>query len=374
MKIVIDCFKLIKGAGKSIGIYNLTVSLVRNLVNYQQRTEEQGIKNAEIIVVGNQYNRLDFEQPGITFTEVEKYDPRNKLHCILWELFAVSSFCKKLDADRVIFPRGFCALTHPVKDIVIIHDMIPFYYHEHYPGYFRKLENAYIMNRLKNSALKCGRVITISEASKNEIIRYCGKEPGDITVIYNGCNPVSFDGGSKSGNESPYICAMTSGLPHKNAKGIFRAYKKYCEISDQPIDLKVIGVSDTAGIEFDERIKKKITCFKYIREDEELHKLIAGAEVFLFLSYVEGFGFPPIEAMQLGVPVICSDRSSLREVVGNAAVLADPDDAEGIAAKLEELIGTEDLRNEKILLARENVKRFYWDRVIQKYWETIMKE
>lgn len=373
MRIVIDCFKLVKGAGKSIGIYNLSLNLVKNLVASKDTMEDEKIRNSELIILGNQYNQEDFDIQGVKFLRISNYNPLSKIHCIIWELFAVSMACKKLKADRIVFPRGFCALTHPAKDIVIIHDMIPFYYHEHYPDYFNKLENAYIMNRLKASARSCNRIITISEASKKEIMKYCKVNENRICVIHNGCNEITIEKDSSLIDEKQYIFAITSKLPHKNAQKIFEAYKKYCEISDEPLKLKVVGVEDTIGIEFPEDIKTKISCYKYVENDDELHAIMRGAKVFLFLSFVEGFGFPPIEAMQLGVPVICSNRSSLPEIVGSAAILLDPENIDEIAYEINRIDEDFSKSSELVRLGYKNIERFYWNTISPVYWKELIR-
>ena len=119
MKLVIDCFKLVKGNGKSIGIYNLTKNLVLNLAKYKNSQDK-------IIVLGTKYNREDFDIPGVKFVSV-KYNPKNKLVCIIWELYLVNEALKKIRADKVLFPRGFAPMKKVCKEYVIIHDMIPFY-------------------------------------------------------------------------------------------------------------------------------------------------------------------------------------------------------------------------------------------------------
>lgn len=372
MRIVIDCFKQVKGAGKSIGIYNVAHSMIQNLILERSRTENEQIRNAEIVVLGNQHNACDFQMDGVKFVEIQKFDPLNKIHCVLWELFEVSRVCKKLKADRVLFPRGFCALTHPVKDIVMIHDLIPFYYDEHFPGVFGKLENAYIMNRLKASAKTADRVLTISEASKRDILKYCGVLEDKITVVHNACNAISFDE-EKLPQEKPYICAVTSGLPHKNARGILESYKKYCEVASDPIDLVVIGIADTSACELPDVVKEKITCHKFIKSNQDMYRIINNSTVFLFLSLVEGFGLPPIEAMQLRVPVICSNVSSLPEVVGDAAVLVDPMCPEAVAEKLDSLIRDGQQQVELTEKGVQNVKRFSWETRAKLYWEELLR-
>lgn len=372
MKIVIDCFKQVKGVGKSIGIYNVAISLVSNLSIEKGKTDNQQIKESEIIVLGNKYNKEDFNIPGVQFVEISNYNPLNKVHCVLWELFGVSKECKKLGADKVLFPRGYCALTHPIEDIVLIHDLIPFYYDEHFPGIFNKTENAYIMNRLKQSARKSKKIITISEASKADILKYCGVNEDKITVINNACNAVDYVV-NKDPSVTPYICAITSGLPHKNAKGILKSYEEYRKLSNSPIDLHVIGIDKNYESSISEETKKHIHFHKYIKSNQDMYKLISNAEIFLFLSLIEGFGLPPIEAMQLEVPVICSNISSLPEVVGDAAIQVNPEDYRQVGEKILLLHENEELRKELVNKGKENVKRFSWDGRAKLYWNAILK-
>lgn len=371
MRIVIDCFKQVKGVGKSIGIYNVAVSLVNNLVLEKRKTDNHTIKTSEIIVFGNKFNREDFKIEGVQFVEIDNYNPLNKMHCIWWELFGASKQCRKYKADKILYPRGYCTLTHPVEDIVLIHDMIPFYYAENFPGVFNKYENWYIMSRLKQSARTAKKIITISEASKADIIKYSGVSEKKITVINNACNVVNYIPTNDT-NNIPYISAITSRLPHKNAKGVLKSYEEYRKISNTPLDLHVIGIDESFQTDIDEETKKHVIFHKYIKDNKDMYKLISHSEMFLFLSLVEGFGLPPIEAMQLDVPVICSDVSSLPEVVGDAAILVDPMDYKQVAAELVNLQQNKDLRDELVKKGIENVRRFSWSGRAKLYWKTIL--
>lgn len=396
MNLVIDCFKLVKGAGKSIGIYNLAKSIVGHLGEKALELPEtedtagrRGVKVRDtVIVLGNAHNRKEFDVPGVTFVEM-KGNPLNKLYCILWELFLVKKYAKKYRADRILFPRGYRPMGRKgsvgrygdgqkIRDTVIIHDLIPFYYDEHYPGFFNKLENAYIMYRLKISMKKADRIITISEYSREDIM---DKVPGcgnKIRVIYNGVNDVSFrpEEDKTPGKEKrEYIVAMTSGLPHKNARGILMAYERYRQKTDTPLDLTVIGIEDTSPYpEMKRDAASHVTCHKFFREFDEMCRIVAGAKAYLFLSYAEGFGFPPLEAMQLGVPVVCSDRSSLPEVVADAGILVDPDDPDGAAFALRKVTEQKAVREELVRKGYENIKRFSWDSRADLYWKELLDE
>lgn len=362
MRLVVDCFKLVKGAGKSIGIYNLALNLVRELAS--------SLGDNELVVMGNQYNRKDFAVHGVEFMEIRK-DPLNKITCIFWELFEVSMRARRLGADRILFPRGYASMLHLTRESVIIHDMIPFYYHENYPGYFNRLENFYIRWRLKASARGADDVITISEASKRDIIKYSRVPAGRITVINNGYNRIPQKEYADPGEA--YILAITSGLPHKNAEGIVRTYERYCQMTDEPLLLKIVGIEDVGKFTGNPGVAGRISCLKYVEKNEDFYQLIYGARVFLFLSLIEGFGFPPIEAMQLGTPVVCSDVSSLPEVAGDAAVYVNPEDYDSAARALAGILADGEACGQLVRKGYENVKRFSWDRAGKKYREILFQ-
>lgn len=370
MKLVIDCFKLVKGQGKSIGIFNLTKNLIGNLVKENNRTKQI----EEIIILGTEKNRNDFSVDGATFAVVP-YDPSGTISCVFWELFRVKKYMKKYHGDRILFPRGYAPLFFYGKDTIIIHDLIPFYYHENFPGVFNPVENFYIMNRLKASIKHAESIITISEFSKKEIERRVPSAKGKVKVIYNGLNeiPVSADMFSDENNTGKeYLSAMTSRLPHKNAKGIMEAYRIYWSRTKNPLPLKVIGISSVEEFHMGEAAGDVI-CYPYVKDDRELFQVIAGSRIFLFLSLIEGFGFPPLEAMQLKVPVICSDRTSLPEVVNDGALLADPENPEEVADKIEQLLSDQDMCKRLVEAGERNCRRFEWDKEIKPYMEELTR-
>lgn len=369
MRLVIDCFKLVKGKGKSIGIYNLARSLAQQLA----ATNRNGEHCEEIIVLGNEYNRKDFDIPGIRFI-LMKGNPLNKLTCILWELFIVPFQAGKYKADRILFPRGYRPLVYRGKDTVIIHDLIPFFYDRHFPGVLNRVENAYIMSRLKASMKRADRIITISEFSRREMDSMCPGSGERARVIYNGLNEVKCSGETcRLIPKEPYIYATASGLPHKNAAGVLKTYEAYYRQAKKPARLIVVGIPGTDAYEISEEAAAHVTCYKYIERTEDMHSLLAGARAFLFLSLIEGFGFPPLEAMQLGVPVVCSDRTALAEVVGDAGLLTDPDNFAQTVECLNRVLSEEELRGDLIKKGYENVKRFGWDSRIKAYWEELTR-
>lgn len=363
MRIGFDCAKLAKGMGKSIGIYNVTKSVVTNLVG---RLPE----GVELVVFGNEMNRQDFDIDGVEFI-VSDINLESRKDFLMWELFRVNKYIKKYKIDRIVFPRGFTSLFCPVTDIIIVHDLIPFFYHKNFPGVLGKLENTYIMARLKQSVASADRIITISDYSKNDMVRMVPKAAKKTEVILHG-----FDHRKQLYDVEPaaedYIIGVTSVLPHKNAKGIVEAYKEYVKSNSNPAKLVLAGLKSLsdAGISVDEEIVGLIECKKFL-EDKEYFALFKNAKVLLFMSVIEGFGLPPLEAMELGVPVICSNRTSLPEVINDAGVLIDPDDVRAAAAALDKMLGDEEYRQEYIRKGYENLEKFRWEDKIQQYIKVL---
>lgn len=360
----IDCFKLEKGTGKSIGIYVFAERLVKNLATKANEYR--------IVVFGNEYNQSDFASDSIEFVQIQ-LNHRNKFICILWELYIVARYMKKYNIDEIILPRGFAPLIKQHKCMVVIHDMIPFYYNEHFKGVLNPYENFYIMNRLKASIVHAGKVVTISDYSKREILRILPQLEGDqIKVILHGFDYVKAGSNKKRSILSPYIFAITSMLPHKNAVGIVKSYESYYYRTTNPIQLVITGIEsvDDLKILIDKNIKDKIVCKKYLADDE-FYELFRHAECLLFLSLVEGYGWPPLESMQFGVPAIVSNRSSLPEIIGEAGILVNPEESEEVADKLLEVISNKSLRQELADKGIENLKRFNWDSQINLYIQYI---
>lgn len=153
---------------------------------------------------------------------------------------------------------------------------------------------------------------------------------------------------------------------------MIRSYQTYLEIAEKPLDLILIGVDQSFIAKESGVIKTKVKCLKYIDSNDELYRIISRSSVFLFLSLIEGFGLPPIEAMQLKVPVICSNVSSLPEVVGDAAILVDPRDYLSVARQLDKVITEEVLRADLIRKGLENIERFSGEKFAKSYWNTIL--
>ena len=185
-------------------IYNLAKNLTRNLA----QTNQNGEHCEEIVVLGNEYNRKDFEVPGVRFVQV-KGNATNRIVYTLWELFGVPRAVKREGGDRVLFPSGYRPLFYRGKDVIIVHDLIPFFYDQNFPGTLNRVENAYIMSRLRASIRHADRIVTISHYSQQEMEKICPGCESRTTVIYNGVNPVPCsDVPSLLKPDGPYLLSL----------------------------------------------------------------------------------------------------------------------------------------------------------------------
>lgn len=178
---------------------------------------------------------------------------------------------------------------------------------------------------------------------------------------------------SKYGVKEPYLLYVGSMYPHKNLERLIKAFSLVAEEYEN-LKLVLVGKRDY----FQERLGKEIENNKYgilgkekivfpafkvesgYVPDEDLAVFYKGALALVFPSLSEGFGLPPLEAMQFGVPVVASNATSIPEVCGAAALYFDPEDVEDIAAKIKALVKNESLREELVRKGFKNLERFSW--------------
>jgi glycosyltransferase involved in cell wall biosynthesis len=231
----------------------------------------------------------------------------------------------------------------------------------------------YAMMRL--SAVRCHKIVTISEFSKSQIVRYFKINASKITAIplagSNGAVSHQNDCG-RARQSAPYIVLFSSPFAHKNVPAAIEAYRLAKSNSRIQQKLLVIGTMPS-GLSIEQQPDIQVT--GYISRQEMLHTL-AGADLLINPSLYEGFGLPILEAMGLGVPVVCSRRASFPEVAGDAAVFFDPDSVQDMASKLALVANSDELRNELRTKGFSNERRFSWletARMTEKVYDEVIK-
>ncbi|HNX11086.1 MAG TPA: glycosyltransferase family 1 protein [bacterium] len=241
-----------------------------------------------------------------------------------------------------------------------------------------------ILYRLKNlayrqiiaSALRRARqVITVSNFTKQDIIEQFKIAPEKIVVTYEGVANLArghdslfvqkIDAGTalqKYHIPANFLLYIGNAYPHKNLEGLLRAFKKLQEDYPQ-LSLVLVGKPDY----FYERVQAYAqelglsgVIFPGYVPDQELELLYEKARAYIFPSFYEGFGLPPLEAMAKNCPVLSSDQSSLPEILGEAALYFDPRNIADMVKQAKLILSDEKLRQDLIARGRERVKLYSW--------------
>lgn len=248
------------------------------------------------------------------------------------------------------------------KVVLTVFDMI----HERFPESFVSREPTF---KAKSVAVgRADHVICISEHTRQDLIELVGTDPAKISVVHLGfslaASPPAGDG-KKAGR--PYLLYVGSRGGYKNFEGLLRAYAARQELR-QAYDLVAFGGGGFSAQE--QALMRSLgIADEHVRhaagDDSVLAGLYRQAALFVYPSLYEGFGIPPLEAMSFDCPVVCSDASSIPEVVGDAAELFDPHSSDALGAAVERVLSNTALRQTLIARGRERIKLFSWERCAQ---------
>jgi glycosyltransferase involved in cell wall biosynthesis len=275
--------------------------------------------------------------------------------------------------DAVHDPVGIAPFFSPgwpsnVGRVVTIHDMVPFVH----PETHARLTNLLFHKYMPRTVQHVDRVITDSESSKRDIERFFAVDPGRISRIYCGIGqqfrpqiPETIAEVSRRYDiHSPYILAVGALQARKNMESVIEAYARM-RTQHFPHRLVLVGPKAWKSQGIFQRIDQlgldqhvQLTGFV---DDQDLPAIYAGADCFVFPSLYEGFGFPPLEAMACGTPVVASNTSSLPEVIGDGGLMVAPQDVSALATAIIRVLTEPNvargLRQRGIVQA----KRFTWE-------------
>jgi glycosyltransferase involved in cell wall biosynthesis len=274
--------------------------------------------------------------------------------------------------------------TGPVfvhHQVCTIHDIIPI----DRPEWFSRSFVSWYKYLLPALAKSAQHLIAISEFTRLRIIEVLGVAPEKVSVVLNGIGP-EFTPRPASEVErvrktlgispAPYLLYVGSVEPRKNLARLLEAWERIHK-SCPDTQLLITGLSTRGSRVFSDVNISRIpesACFTGYVSDEDLPALYSGAVAFVYPSLYEGFGLPPAEAMACGTPVITSNGTSLPEVVGDAAVLVDPENVTSIADAILRVVNNESLRSEMSRRGIKRARRFTWDNAAAQTWEILSRE
>jgi glycosyltransferase involved in cell wall biosynthesis len=296
------------------------------------------------------------------------------------------------EVDLVHVPHTFWRpLITKAPYVITVHDLLDYMYRARTSNGMRRVVHSYMTRQVMHHA---ARIFAVSNFTKRDVGRYFNVDPARIEVVYNALDE-KFRGGHSTPEEqamirgryqvdSPFLLYAGRISPHKNVARIIEAFSalkgELAKDGAYP-DLKLIVIGDEVSKNPDIRravirsgMQHEVRFLGYV-PIEVLRIFFDMAKVFVFPSLYEGFGLPPLEAMAHGTPVVASNTSALPEVVGNAALLVNPENVFEISRALQRALTDQSLRERMKAAGIEQAQRFSWDvsvrRMIEVYQQVL---
>lgn len=284
----------------------------------------------------------------------------------LWTHLRLAAEVTRDRPDVLFVPAHVLPLAFGGRAVVTIHDLGYRFFPQAHPP----LSRLYLDWSTRWNSRRAAVVVADSEATRQDLMAHYGTDPGKIVVAYPG-----FDETLRPVREpeplaavrqryhipGDYVLYLGTLQPRKN---LIRLVDAFASLSDLDVRLVLAGRVGWLSEPIEERARQAGVILTGYIPDEDKAALLSGSSAFLFPSLYEGFGFPVLEAMACGVPVVCSHTSSLPELVGGihepAALLVDPLDTAGLAAGIQRILCDQALRKDLIQRGFDNVKRFSW--------------
>lgn len=306
---------------------------------------------------------------------------RHPLLYYIWFELVIPSVLKKIGADIFLSPDGYLSLHSKITQVVVMHDLN----FEHYPKDLPLSESWYYRKFFSKYAEKANRIATVSEFSKSDIMKHYHIDDEKIDVVYNGVNEIfqpvpeleKQQTKEKYTQGCAYFICVGSVQPRKNIVNLLKAFELFKTAGGSDTKLLIGGQKKWWTTEMQLLLKQmnhqQDVLFTGRVETEVLHLLMGSALALTYISYHEGFGIPILEAFCCDTPVITSAITSMPEVAGDSALLIDPFSPTSIAAAMKRIYEEVDLRNTLIIMGRERLKLYSWQKTADALWNCIEK-
>lgn len=355
MKIAIDARSINFYNGTGIGTY--TENVFKNLINIDD------VNNYHVFWSGNNYEIIKKENCKIVMT--------SKKHQRFFEDYYFPENISKENIDIYHMPQNGIGFSQEItcKKVVTIHDLIPYVMPE-------TVGRGYLLKFLKEMPIIIGGsdgIITVSEFSKHDILKFFPVDESKIFVTplaadkkYVPLDKIHCKNFLKAAYNltDPFILYLGGFSERKNVSSVIIAFSKIYKDLNKKYNLVIVGGYNDP----DQKLVKLATELKinshviftgFVPEDH-LPLFYNCCDAFIYPSFYEGFGLPPLEAMNCGAPVIASNLTSIPEVVGDGGILINPYDVSEISLAIGNLLSNESLRSELSSKALIRAKDFSW--------------
>ena len=315
--------------------------------------------------------------------EIVAYEPARQP---LWRVLTYPAFLRRFHADLFHIPTNVVPFFMPRPYVVTVHDMSSLLFQGS-----QDLRQDWRLYRFRRGLERASAVISVSQATRADVQDTLGIPVSRTRLIYNAPDPV-FTAPSRGLEldetyrtmeryqiNYPFILYAGNIRPQKNIPRLVEAFAVlHGELKRHPIysDLRLIIIGDEISkypavrqAVIRTRVEQSVRFLGFV-PIHTLRMFYKAAAAFAFPSLYEGFGLPPLEAMACGTPVVSSNVSSLPEVVGDAAILVNPENVFDIARGLRDVLLDEKLRQQAVTRGYEQLKRFSWDHAAERVLET----
>ncbi len=275
----------------------------------------------------------------------------------------------KLTRSDLFFSPGYnTPLFCRCPFIFTIHDLS----HVYCPEASRPLIGLYYETIMKRACHRAAGILTVSEFTKTQIIRWSGVSTTKVVSVGCGVDPAYRAEGDSYGLPFPYFLCVSNRKPHKNELRTVEAFAK--SSLDPRLHLVFTGepVADLVRCVEAHQLSSRVD-FVGVVSEARMPSLYRAAEALIFASLYEGFGFPIVEAMACGTPVVTSKVTAMPEVAGDAGLLVDPTSVQEIANAMERIASDSVLRQQLREKGFARAARFSWQGAISRVHEVLTK-
>ncbi len=314
-----------------------------------------------------------FQDENVDRVELDLPGPSPRQHLFM------SKILNQLNANVYHHPQYDLPIGLKLATVATIHDL-KFLFYPQFLTRHSKLKSWYIKQSLKHTVKKATQIIAVSQNTLSDLKQISPTVESRTKVIYHGVNQRS-SGLQRNQNlpvdiSGDFILFVGTRRPHKNIEGLINAFSILRTQHNLEVDLVIAGKAYSEHSLPEKTAKatgmERHTHFLDFVSDSELEALYSRAKVVALPSFYEGFGFPLVEAMAHGKPVVASNITSIPEVVGEAGLLFDPNEPQDIAAKILRVLTEPLLYNKLSQAAAKRASAFEWDKVAEATLEVYL--
>ena len=372
MKIGVDLRVLARGT--RTGVEEYTINLVSHLLGINPKIHYKLFYNA--------YRKVDLKYPWISFPNVElnNFKISNRFFFVSSKYFNRPKIDDLLGRVDVYFNPHFfrSPLSSKCRKVITFHDLS----FEHHPYFFslrKRIWQKFLMDT-RREVKEADKIIAVSESTKNDLINLYQVDSKKIKVIYSGVgeqfkqdNRNIVETKKKYSLPKRFILYFGTIEPRKNLIGLIKAFEL---LKDKDCKLVIAGAKGWLYRDIfktaNQSKRKKDIFFTGFVEELDKPSLYNASELFVYPSFFEGFGFPPLEAMACGIPTIVSSNSSLPEVVDDAALMIDPANIDELAWAINIILSDKELRKKLIHKGLNQAKKFSWRKCAQETLRVLL--